>query len=326
MPAKRDKKRNLLFIVIRISIVTALVLFMIYRIGQEKRWESFLEYLGEMNLWVFGLALGVFLFCSIIIGLRWWVLLRPLSIDIKPYAAVKLYFLGWFYNIFMPGSVGGDLIRAGYATRHTDKKIEAVLSVFADRFLGLLSTLTIAVCCYGIFIARGGKKIEFEKSSLFAGLSDKGVLILWIVGGMVVIFVALLLWPKSRRALKQLSFKILELTKKTLITVRQTTIIYCKTPLTILFAFGLTVFVQLLTITAFWFLGTNMGISVDLGYYFVFFTLAWVIGTIPVSIGGAGVVEGALVLLFVQIAGLDEAGAWAIALSQRAVCRGGLYT
>jgi len=319
MPAEKDKRKRLIFMMIRISIVAALILFMIYRVGQEKRWESFLEYLGQMNPFIFVLALGIFLFCSIIIGLRWWILLRPLSIDIKPYTAVKLYFLGWFYNIFMPGSVGGDLIRAGYATRHTEKKIEAVLSVFADRFLGLFSTLIIASCCYLIFTTQGGSKIAFDKGLSFQGLSDKGPFILWFISVLGIFFAISLMWGKSRNILKKLLFRGLELAKKTLIKLRDTIFIYFKAPFTILIAFGLTVFVQMLTITAFWFLGKNMGIDIHIGYYFVFFTLTWVVGTIPISIGGAGVVEGALVILFVQVAKLDESAAWAIALSQRAV-------
>ena len=74
-----------------------------------------------------------------------------------------------------------------------------------------------------------------------------------------------------------------------------------------------------MTITAFWVLGVNMGIDVSIKYYYVFFTLTWVLGAIPVSIGGAVVVEGSLVILFTQFAGIDETAAWVIALSQRAV-------
>jgi uncharacterized protein (TIRG00374 family) len=319
MPERKNKKRKLLFVFIRMTVVVALILYMVYRITQHQRWSSFLEYLQHMNPLVFALALGIFIICSIIIGLRWWLLLKPLAITIKPYVAVKLYFLGWFYNIFMPGSVGGDFIRAGYATKHTEKKIEAFLSVFADRFIGLLSTLIIAFCCYLIFLARGGSKIAFGKTGSIENLADKGQFIIWFIAVVGAIFVLLLLWKSSRMVIQKLYDKILRFAKKTAVKLRDAIIIYCKSPMTILLAFVLTVIVQMLTITGFWILGSNMGIEVEIGYYFVFFTLTWVVGTIPISIGGAGVVEGALVFLFVQMAGLDEPAAWAIALSQRAV-------
>jgi uncharacterized membrane protein YbhN (UPF0104 family) len=62
-----------------------------------------------------------------------------------------------------------------------------------------------------------------------------------------------------------------------------------------------------------------MGINVSVKYYYVFFTLTWVLGAVPISIGGAVVVEGALVILFTRVAGTDESAAWALALAQRVI-------
>jgi uncharacterized membrane protein YbhN (UPF0104 family) len=96
-------------------------------------------------------------------------------------------------------------------------------------------------------------------------------------------------------------------------------IVYFTRPLAILIAFALTVSLQIATITGFYFLGRSMGINVSVKYYYVFFTLTWVLGAVPVSIGGAVVVEGALVILFTRVAGTDESAAWALALAQRVV-------
>jgi len=100
---------------------------------------------------------------------------------------------------------------------------------------------------------------------------------------------------------------------------RDAIFIYCKKPLTILLVFGLTIFLQMLAITAFWFLGRNMGIQAPVKYYYVFFTLPWVLGAVPVSVGGAVVVEGMLAYLFITFAGVGEDAASALALCQRAV-------
>ena len=76
---------------------------------------------------------------------------------------------------------------------------------------------------------------------------------------------------------------------------------------------------QMLAITAFWLLGRNMGIQADVKYYYVFFTLTWVLGAVPVSIAGAVVVEGMLAYLFITFAGVAKESASALALCQRAV-------
>jgi uncharacterized membrane protein YbhN (UPF0104 family) len=93
--------------------------------------------------------------------------------------------------------------------------------------------------------------------------------------------------------------------------------LYGRKPLTIFVAFALTVVLQVTNITGFWFLGRNIGIEASIKYYYVFFTLVWVIGAVPVSIGGAVVVESALAALFVKMAGVPEADAMALALLQR---------
>jgi uncharacterized protein (TIRG00374 family) len=95
--------------------------------------------------------------------------------------------------------------------------------------------------------------------------------------------------------------------------------LYLDRPLTILMVFLLTVCMQLMTITAFWFLGSSMGIEVSVKYYYVIFTLTWVLGALPVSIGGAVVVEGMLAYMFVKLAGVEAEAALALALCQRLV-------
>ena len=45
-----------------------------------------------------------------------------------------------FFNAFLLGSTGGDLLKAYYAARETHhKKTEAVVTVFVDRIIGLFS-------------------------------------------------------------------------------------------------------------------------------------------------------------------------------------------
>ncbi len=58
---------------------------------------------------------------------------------------MRLTLIGWFFNIGMPGSTGGDLIKAYYAaTISPDKKPGAVTSVFVDRGIGLFAMVFFA--------------------------------------------------------------------------------------------------------------------------------------------------------------------------------------
>jgi uncharacterized membrane protein YbhN (UPF0104 family) len=104
-----------------------------------------------------------------------------------------------------------------------------------------------------------------------------------------------------------------------IVKLKDAIVIYCRNIGTILVALGLTVFLQLLTITGFWLLGRDLGIKAGIVYYYVFFTITWVLGTVPVSIGGAVVVEVLLASLFIKFAGVSPESASALALCQRAV-------
>ncbi len=312
--SETKKRTNFLFVLFRIGFVVAGVVLAIIWASREGRWRK----LTEINPLAFLSALFIFVIAQLIIAFRWRLLLQSQIISIPYLAAVRLHFLGLFYNNCMPGSVGGDLIRAWYVTKHTDKKFEAALSVFVDRIVGLLSTLLIAVFFYLVFLkGRNLNVMSKKESSLFDTLSQHRMLIIILAGIITVIIAGLLIYKKSRIKLKDAFFNIIKRVFGAIQKFKTAFILYCKNPLILFSAFGLTVFIQLMTITGFWFIGLSLGIEASIKYYYVFFTLTWVLGAIPVSIGGAVVVEGLLIILFTNYAGVKEDNALALALSQR---------
>jgi uncharacterized protein (TIRG00374 family) len=321
MPGMKAQGSKNIFVFLRILVVAVGIIWAIAWLSRENRWSRLVDIFHRMNIGLFVCTLCVFIIGQVIISLRWWLLVRAQSIFIGFWAAVRLNFLGWFYNNFMPGSVGGDLIRAWYVTKYTDKKLEAVLSVFVDRVvIGLLGTLSIAVFFY-LFFLRG--ELESLTLTSHVGFFETVARYKWLLCGIIiviaVVFCGFLLFGQGRLILERTWLYIYKQGLKTFKKLKQTILIYFSSPLTILAAFGLTVFLQLLTITAFWFLGRNLGIDVGVKYYYLIFTLAWVLGALPVSIGGAVVVEGFLAFLFVRFTGIEAESALAIALCQRVV-------
>ena len=66
------------------------------------------------------------------------------SIKIRFKNTLQLTLLGYFFNNFMPTAVGGDVVKAYYAGRMAQKKIQAYASVLMDRFIGLYTYLVVA--------------------------------------------------------------------------------------------------------------------------------------------------------------------------------------
>ncbi|MHC4394484.1 MAG: lysylphosphatidylglycerol synthase transmembrane domain-containing protein [Planctomycetota bacterium] len=320
MADAKVKKKQYIFLSVRIAVVVGGIIWAIIWVSREQRWQSLVELFGKINGWVFVGVLGVFVGGQVIVGFRWWLLLRTQSIFINIFAAVRLHFLGLFYNNVMPSSVGGDLIRAWYVTRHTEKKFAAVLSVFVDRLVGLLSTLVIAVFFYLLFLrGRGAVITSSEEGGFFERVSEYRGIIFWVLLAIVLLFGGLLIHRRGRAMLVKGWLSISLHGMRVIRKLKDAVVLYCSKPMTILAVFGLTIFLQIMTITGFWFLGRNMGIEASIKYYYVFFTLTWVLGAIPVSIGGVVVVEGLLVLLFTQFAGVRTNLAVALALCQRIV-------
>jgi glycosyltransferase 2 family protein len=83
---------------------------------------------------------------TIVLGVvRWRMVLRVHDFNLPWSRAAEISLVAHFFNSFLLGSTGGDLMKAYYAARETHhKKAEAVLTVFADRLIGLWAMLLFA--------------------------------------------------------------------------------------------------------------------------------------------------------------------------------------
>lgn len=109
---------------------------------------------GPRELWhtlvqINGVSLCLSIVCAglaILVGaFRWSLVLRVAGLDLLFKRAMEISFIAHFFNSFLLGSTGGDLLKAYYAARETrHKKIEAVVTVYVDRLIGLFSVLLFA--------------------------------------------------------------------------------------------------------------------------------------------------------------------------------------
>lgn len=320
MPRTKFDERNRIFMLLRIVVVAAGVTWAIVWLSRDQRWSNLTAVFLRMNLGVFAITLITFAVAQLIVGLRWWLLLRTQSIFINFWAAVRLHFLGLFYNNFMPGAVGGDLLRAWYVTKHTDRKFEAVLSVFVDRVIGFLGSLAIAIFFYAFFLHnQNNRAILGGGSNSLKSLAKYKGIILWAIVAFAVALCAFMLHRQGRALLKSCCSSVLIHIQRVVEKFKNAMVIYCSKPAAILTIFALTVFLQLLTITGFWLLGVNLGITAPARYYYISFPLGWALGAVPVSIGGAVVVEGSVAYLLIHLGGVRAELALALALCQRIV-------
>lgn len=270
-----------------------------------------------MSLGYFCLSLAVYALAQVIISVRWWLLLRAQSIHIDVLAAVRLFFLGLFYSNVMPGSVGGDLVKAWYVTKHTDKRLEGVLSVFLDRVVGLIGLVLMAVLTY--LIALRGQIAALFKTREGGGgwFSRHPQAILWVAMITGVLLAASLVHPAGRAALARWTAVVrlrgVSLLRKT----RDAVAAYCARPWTLLWTMVLTFIGQSIVLVTYWLLGRDLGIDAGLSYYLFAFPVMWVVGAVPISIAGLGIVEAGTVGLFCRLTGAPAEQALALVFCQR---------
>jgi uncharacterized membrane protein YbhN (UPF0104 family) len=83
---------------------------------------------------------GAASFCALSILLtfvRWYILVRAQDLPFSMPNAMRLGCIGMYWNTFLPGSIGGDIIKAAFLAREQSRRTAAVATILFDRFVGL---------------------------------------------------------------------------------------------------------------------------------------------------------------------------------------------
>jgi len=211
---------------------------------------------------------AVYIISQVLSSTRW----RMLMTDRFPLRKLfSLYMIGAFFSTFLPGLIGGDAIRAYYLNKDAGKISSTLASVFMDRYVGFVSLMAIGIAAF-----------PFSLGS-FAGSPYT-----WL---MPVIFVSFVV--------ASILFFSLQLGKR----FRIMTDFYDYFSLlrerkgTIASAFALSVIIQFMNFIMVIMLAWRMGLPVSLLQLAVFLPIVVTISSLPISISGLGVREGAFVIL-----------------------------
>ena len=87
----------------------------------------------------FVMGLVTTLFSSI----KWLILCRALDVKVSLRLLYSYYFLGYFYNNFLPTSVGGDVVRGLELSKWSNSKADSFATVFAERYSGFITLVLL---------------------------------------------------------------------------------------------------------------------------------------------------------------------------------------
>ncbi|MGH7225128.1 MAG: lysylphosphatidylglycerol synthase transmembrane domain-containing protein, partial [Gemmataceae bacterium] len=101
------------------------------------------------------LALVIAVSSTMLTFVRWYILVRAVELPFRLIDAFRLGFIGLFFNSFMPGSVGGDVIKAAALAREQDRRTVAVATVLMDRAIALWALIWFVALLGAVFWMSG---------------------------------------------------------------------------------------------------------------------------------------------------------------------------
>ncbi|MCI5982454.1 MAG: lysylphosphatidylglycerol synthase transmembrane domain-containing protein [Bacteroidales bacterium] len=266
-----DKTKKVLKSLLKICVSAGALCFVFSKIDIEQTSNV----IRGASAWWLILALLIYIGSQIISSNRVRGMLAAVPLNIGWWVNVKLYWLGMFYNFFLPGGVGGDGYKVYWLHKRKDAKVKpTVMALLGDRLSGLA-----AICFYTVIYASFRAGLA---SSI--GLSDDHQL-LWLL-----LLVPIGLW------LYWLFFRLLQ---RCLIRAAFRALLYS-------FAVqGL----QMLTAAA---ILAGINATGRVGDYLFLFLISSIASAVPVTVGGVGAREVAF-MIGSRYLGVDQA--FAISLS-----------
>lgn len=116
-------------------LITGAALFFVFR---KIDVEEFKQAISNSNWFYFALAVVLFNASKIVAAFRLSTLYKACGLQLDNLYNLKLYYLGMFYNLFLPGSIGGDGYKVYLLNQNTNTKVKDLISAtLLDRLSGL---------------------------------------------------------------------------------------------------------------------------------------------------------------------------------------------
>ncbi len=228
-------------------------------------------------------------FSALCCATRWFYLIRPQKLSLSYKDMVELTMIGNFFNTFMPGSVGGDLIKAWYvAGQEPKRKATAIFTVLLDRVIGLAVIIFYAAVTLLYYRQWIGPHPELKVLALS----------IWGFTTFSGLFIVAYYMPFVWRFSPTTKFISLLRRIPRFSGIVDASLLYRQHPLLILSSLLLSA-LSILGINLLYSIqGNTLGVHMDLAHYFFIVPIGITVSAVPLIPGGIGVGQIAFYQLF----------------------------
>jgi glycosyltransferase 2 family protein len=276
------KAKPVLILFAKLLVSGGLLAYFFSRVHPERFVHTFTT---AKYSWI-ALALVTYLFTQAISAVRWTALARPLGIETPFKDLLKYYLIGMFFNLFAPGTVGGDVSRVFYLVRDDEAHAEgravttmhAAMSVLMDRAIGMIVLVWLGAAGLLLFP-------EYAVPATVRSIT------LLIAAGFVV---AVLLIPLLRRLLPEDGHPLV-------VKIRLALRSYRTQWRALVVALLLSLIVHLIQAWMHLVMGRALGLEIPYSFCIIVYPLVGTFSAIPVSLNGLGLREGGYIYLLAVI-------------------------
>ncbi|MGE3803356.1 MAG: lysylphosphatidylglycerol synthase transmembrane domain-containing protein [Gemmataceae bacterium] len=262
---------------VRIVVSLALLGWLASRTDWPQVYATFSQL--RLDCWL--AALAAFIIIQAISSVRWQILAGALGILRTRRQLMAYYFIGMYFNLVLPTSVGGDVVRVWYLDHRKGQRQRAFLSVLGDRLSGFLALFAIALA-----------------ASLLSPIGLPGWVHASVWGSAAAVVIGLASLPLINRipwlvrSDRKLVRKFVDLSGQLTSFLPQTV-----RPAVM----SLSLIVQAGNVLIVWLLGMALGLEVPGSYYWIVVPMVTVITLLPLSLNGMGVREAGMVLFLAPL-------------------------
>ncbi len=216
-------------------------------------------------------------------GKRWQLVLRRLGCDVALWPLTRLFWIGMAFSQVLPSAVGGDALRVVLLHRSRIDVVRSAMSVLIERGLMLLSAMLVVVLAawYAPARALDPRLMRLALGLLLAGMAGLAALpaVEWTLDRL----------PESLR-LARFGVQVVRGLRAVIFSPRAA-------PLALL-----CLVTNLNLAVAAWWLSVGFGLSLSFLQLSAVITMVTLATVIPVSVGGWGVREAAMIALMTPLA------------------------
>ncbi len=282
--------RKNLNIILKLLISFILIIFLIRRIGIS----SIMEEISSVSVGWILIALGIFVISHFIGSYQWWLLLRTDKIKIHLSRAIGFYFVGLFFNNFLPSSLGGDLFRMFDIHKFSRNDTSAVSSVIIDRFMGFFVLSCFAVLAFPVILLENAFN---QKYLIF--------FIIFITAWIFTFFLFFnkkfaqpFAWVYEKLTPEGIHLKTRQVYRK-IHNFGRSRSLFLKLIL-------LSLVIQSLRISMHYMVARSLGVEISYIYFFFIIPFIALASSLPISVGGIGIRESVGMILFSTLAGIQN--------------------